>query len=92
MGDDWDIVYYFDYTVDSQDDKHAAANDYDFKAGFLTDSQQVKTLTLTHAYGTVFFCPFPYCIDVPYCVNLIYFKKLTPYLCREGFIFLPCNN
>jgi hypothetical protein len=40
--DDWDIVHYFDYTVDSPDN-HAAANDYDFKAGFLANHQQVKT-------------------------------------------------
>ncbi len=74
--DDWDIVYYFDYTVDSQDN-NVAANNYNFKAGFLADSQQVKTLTLTHAYGTVFFCPVPYRIavpyfTVPYCANLIF--------------------
>jgi hypothetical protein len=36
--DDWDIVYYFDYTVDSPDD-HASANDYDSKVVFLADHQ-----------------------------------------------------
>jgi hypothetical protein len=34
--DDWDTVHYFDYTVDSPD-YHAAANDYDLKAGFLAN-------------------------------------------------------
>ncbi len=77
--DGWDIVYYFDYTVDSQDDDNAAADDYDFQAGFLTDSQQVKILTLTHAYGTVFFCLFSYCINVPYRVNF-YIKKINTIL------------
>ncbi len=40
--DNRDIVHYFDYTVESPD-YHAAANDYDSKAVFLADHQQVKT-------------------------------------------------
>ena len=35
--DDWDIVYYFDYTVDSSDDYYAAANDFDQEAVLLAD-------------------------------------------------------
>jgi hypothetical protein len=63
--DDWDTVHFFDYTVDSPDD-HAAANDYDLKAGFPANHQQVKILTLTHTYGTVFLCTVLYRITVPY--------------------------
>ncbi len=57
--DGWDIVHYFDYTVDSQDDNNAAADDYDFQAGFFTESQQVKTLTLIMAMVPCFSVPFP---------------------------------
>ncbi len=70
--DDWDTVHYFDYTVDSPD-YHVAANDYDFKAGFLADHQQVKLTInsypwyrITVPYRTIL----PY-RTLPYCVNLI---------------------
>jgi hypothetical protein len=59
MDDDWDIVYYFDYTVDFPD-YYVAAIDYDLKTVLLANRQQVKTFTLTDTYGTVFFCFLPY--------------------------------
>ncbi len=65
--DDWNIVHYFDYTVDSQDD-NAAVNDYNSKAGFLADPQQVKILTLL--MPTVPYFSVPYCI-LPYHTMLI---------------------
>jgi hypothetical protein len=57
--DDWDIVYYFDYTVDSPND-YAADNDFDQEAVFLADHQQVETYRLfVFSYRiTVSFVPY----------------------------------
>ncbi len=62
--DDWDIVYYFDYTVDSPDD-YAAVNDYDFKAVLLADHQQVDIYHLLNPMV-------PYYRIVPYRIVLIW--------------------
>jgi hypothetical protein len=41
VDDNWDIVYFFDYTVVSSDD-NAAADDFDQETVFPADHQQVK--------------------------------------------------
>jgi hypothetical protein len=52
--DDSDIVYYFDYTVDSDD--NVTADDFDQEAIFLANHQQVKTYHLFNPYCRYFDC------------------------------------
>jgi hypothetical protein len=47
--DDSDIVYYFDYTVDSSDD-NVTADDFDQEAIFLANHQQVKAYHVFNPY------------------------------------------
>jgi hypothetical protein len=47
--DDWDIVYNFDYTVDSSDD-YTAVDDFDQEAVLLADHQQVETYRLINPF------------------------------------------
>jgi hypothetical protein len=57
--DDWDIVYNFDYTIDSSDD-YTAADDLNQEAILLADYQQVEPLSITYLlyHITVSFVPY----------------------------------
>ncbi len=62
--DDWDIVYNFDYTIDSPDD-YAAADDFNQEAILLADYQQVETLSFTYSFVSYYriVCTVPYRIN-----------------------------